>query len=206
LDPDGSGRSRARIAVDAMGTDAAPRAEVEGVLSAVGESDLEVVLVGDEPRVRALLDGAGARPGKERIQVRHAPEVIGMHDSPSMAVKQKKASSMRVCFDLAKAGEVDALVSAGNSGAMMACGLFVLGRIDGVERPGILTTFPTRTGHCALIDMGANVDPRATVLAQFAVLGSVYARLRNEKARPRVGLLSNGSEEHKGTVLTRGRS
>jgi glycerol-3-phosphate acyltransferase PlsX len=119
-------------------------------------------------------------------------------------VKQKKQSSMRICFDLAKTGEVDAVVSAGNSGAMMACGLFVLGRLQGVERPAILTTFPTRTGQCALLDMGANVDPRPTVLAQFAVLGSVFARLSHKKGRPKVGLLSNGSEDWKGTALTRG--
>ncbi len=110
---------------------------------------------------------------------------------------------MRVCFDLVKAGEADAVVSAGNSGAMMACGLFVLGRLPGVERPAIVTTFPTKAGECALLDMGANVDPKPTVLAQFAVLGSVYARLLHGKARPRVGLLSNGSEDHKGTPLTR---
>ena len=107
-----------------------------------------------------------------------------MHDAPSMAVKQKKQSSMRVCFDLVKAGEADAVVSAGNSGAMMACGLFVLGRLPGVERPAIVTTFPTKAGECALLDMGANVDPKPAVLAQFAVLGSVYARLLHGKARP----------------------
>jgi glycerol-3-phosphate acyltransferase PlsX len=135
--------------------------------------------------------------------VRHAPEVITMHDSPSMAVKQKKKSSMRVCFDLVKSGEVDAVVSAGNSGAMMACGLFVLGRLPGVERPAIVTSFPTKAGECALLDMGANVDPKPTVLAQFAVLGAVYARLLHGKPRPKVGLLSNGAEEHKGTALTR---
>ncbi|HEY7375043.1 MAG TPA: phosphate acyltransferase PlsX, partial [Polyangia bacterium] len=112
-------------------------------------------------------------------------------------------SSMRVCFDLVKAGEADAVVSAGNSGAMMACGLFVLGRLPGVERPAIVTTFPTKAGECALLDMGANVDPKPSVLAQFAVLGSVYARLLHGKERPRVGLLSNGSEDHKGTPLTR---
>jgi glycerol-3-phosphate acyltransferase PlsX len=135
--------------------------------------------------------------------VRHAPDVITMHDPPSMAVKQKKQSSMRVCFDLVKAGEADAVVSAGNSGAMMACGLFVLGRLPGVERPAIVTTFPTSAGECALLDMGANIDPKPAVLAQFAVLGSVYARLLHGKARPKVGLLSNGSEDHKGTPLTR---
>jgi len=187
-----------------MGADAAPRVEVEGVVAAVGETDLEVVLVGDEPRVREALDALGSVPGRDRIELRHAPEVIGMDDPPSIAVKQKKQSSMRICFDLAKTGEVDAVVSAGNSGAMMACGLFVLGRLQGVERPAILTTFPTRTGQCALLDMGANVDPRPTVLAQFAVLGSVFARLSHKKGRPKVGLLSNGSEDWKGTALTRG--
>jgi glycerol-3-phosphate acyltransferase PlsX len=190
-----------RIAVDAMGADAAPRVEVEGVLAAVRERGTDVVLVGDEPRLRAEIKALGADPG--RITIRHAPEVITMHDSPSMAVKQKKKSSMRICFDMVKAGEADAVVSAGNSGAMMACGLFVLGRLRGVERPAIVTTFPTRAGECALLDMGANIDPKPTVLAQFGVLGSVYARLLHRKTRPRVGLLSNGSEEHKGTPLTR---
>jgi phosphate acyltransferase len=193
-----------RIAVDAMGADAAPRVEVEGVAAAVSETDLEVVLVGDEPRLRALVDGLGPGSGRERIQLRHASEVIGTADPPAIAVKQKKQSSMRICFDLAKAGDVDAVVSAGNSGAMMACGLFVLGRLAGVERPAIVTTFPTRTGQCALLDMGANVEPRPATLAQFAVLGSVHARLLHRKTRPRVGLLSNGAEEHKGTMLTRG--
>jgi len=191
-----------RIAVDAMGSDAAPRVEVEGVVAALrARRGIDVVLVGDEDRLRAELKAQGAEGA--RISVRHAPEVITMDDAPSMAVKQKKKSSMRVCFDLVKSGEADAVVSAGNSGAMMACGLFVLGRLPGVERPAIVTTFPTRAGECALLDMGANVDPKPAVLAQFAVLGSVYARLLHGKARPKVGLLSNGSEEHKGTPLTR---
>ena len=190
-----------RIAVDAMGSDAAPRVEVEGVLAAVRARGMQVTLVGDEARLRAELAALGG--AREPIVVRHAPEVITMHDSPSMAVKQKKKSSMRVCFDLLKAGEVDAVVSAGNSGAMMACGLLVLGRLPGIERPAIVTTFPTKAGECALLDMGANVDPKPAVLAQFGVLGAVYARLLHGKPRPRVGLLSNGAEEHKGTVLTR---
>ena len=191
-----------RIAVDAMGADGAPRVEVEGVLSAVRSDQIFVVLVGDEPRLRQELQALGAA-NEPNIEVRHAAEVITMDDAPSMAVKQKKKSSMRICFDLVKAGEVDAAVSAGNSGAMMACGLFVLGRLPGVERPAIVTSFPTKTGECALLDMGANVDPKATTLAQWAVLGSVYARMLHGKARPRVGLLSNGSEDHKGTALTR---
>jgi phosphate acyltransferase len=190
-----------RIAVDAMGSDAAPRVEVEGVVAAVRARGMEVILVGDEVRLRAELEAVGAQ--REPIVVRHAPDVITMHDAPSMAVKQKKKSSMRVCFDLVKAGEADAVVSAGNSGAMMACGTLVLGRLPGVERPAIVTTFPTRAGECALLDMGANVDPKPAVLAQFGVLGAVYARLLHGKTRPKVGLLSNGSEEHKGTPLTR---
>lgn len=190
-----------------MGADNAPRVEVEGALSAVSEADVEVVLVGDEERVRSALQTAGHRAGSggvpSRISVRHAPDVITMHDSPGIAVRQKKQSSMRICFDLAKAREVEALVSAGNSGAMMASGLFVLGRSPGIERPAIVTMLPTPKGHCVILDVGANVEPRPLVLAQFAVLGSVYARLRLGRARPKVGLLSNGSEEHKGTVLTR---
>ena len=189
------------IAIDAMGADGAPRVEVEGIVSAVREKGIDVIVVGDEPRVRAEIERLGA--GAEKITIRHAAEVITMHDPPSMAVKQKKKSSMRMCFDLCKSGEADAVVSAGNSGAMMACGLFVLGRLPGVERPAIVTTFPTKVGECALLDMGANVDPKPGVLAQFAVLGSVYARLLHGKTRPKVGLLSNGSEGHKGTALTR---
>src|SRR5262244_815362 len=103
-----------RIAVDAMGSDAAPRVELEGVLAAVRTRGVHVILVGDEPRLRAELAAMGADPGREAIAVRHAPEVITMHDAPSMAVKQKKQPAMRVCFDLVKAGEAVAVVSAGN--------------------------------------------------------------------------------------------
>ncbi|HXI57745.1 MAG TPA: phosphate acyltransferase PlsX [Polyangia bacterium] len=190
-----------RIAVDAMGADGAPRVEVEGVISAVRARDVEVTLVGDEARLRRELEALGAP--RKGITVLHAPDVITMDDAPSMAVKQKKKSSMRMCFDLVKSGEADAVVSAGNSGAMMACGLFVFGRLPGIERPAIVTTFPTKTGECALLDMGANVDPKPAVLAQFAVLGTQYARLLHGKDKPRVGVLSNGSEEQKGTALTR---
>lgn len=186
-----------------MGSEGAPRVEVDGVLSAVAASGLEVVLVGEEPRLRQVLGEAGPGAPLERIQIRHAPDTVGMDEAPAIAFRHKKASSLRVCFDLAKAGEVDAVVSAGNSGALMAGALIVLGRLRGVERPAIVTTFPTRAGQCVLLDMGANVDLRPSALAQFAVLGATYARLQHKKARPRVGILSNGTEEQKGTVLTR---
>jgi glycerol-3-phosphate acyltransferase PlsX len=186
-----------------MGSEGAPRIEVDGVLSAVAASGLDVVLVGDEPRLRQALGESGPGAPLERIQIRHAPDTVGMDEAPAIAFKHKKASSLRVCFDLAKAGEVDAVVSAGNSGALMAGALIVLGRLGQVERPAIATTFPTRAGQCVLLDMGANVDLRPSALAQFGVLGATYTRLQHKKARPRVGILSNGTEEQKGTVLTR---
>ena len=170
-------------------------------MAAVREGIARVTLVGDERTLRAELARHGAPEG---VTVRHASEVITMEDAPASAVKSKKDSSMRVAFDLVKAGEAEAVVSAGNSGAMLACGLFVMKRSRGVDRPGIVTTFPTRVGVCALIDMGANVDCRPQTLAQFAVLGAVYARVLHKKKRPRVGLLSNGEEAVKGTDLTRG--
>jgi len=186
-----------------MGSEGAPRVEVDGVLSAVAASGLDVVLVGDEPRLRKALGEAGPGAPLGRIQLRHAPDTVGMDEAPAIAFRHKKASSLRVCFDLAKTGEVDAVVSAGNSGALMAGALIVLGRLGQVERPAIVTTFPTHQGQCVLLDMGANVDLRPSALAQFAVLGATYARLQHKKARPRVGILSNGTEEQKGTVLTR---
>ena len=190
-----------RIAVDAMGADGAPRVEVEGVVQAVREKGASVLLVGDEARLSRELAALGA--GGDGIEIVHAPDVITMHDAPSMAVKQKKQSSMRICFDLVKAGRADAVVSAGNSGAMLACGLFVFGRLPGVERPAIVTTLPTQKGEVAVLDMGANTDPKASTMAQWAALGAVYARLLHGKSQPKLGVLSNGSEEHKGTSLTR---
>lgn len=185
-----------------MGSDQGPWVEVAGAVEAMATSGLDVVLVGDESKIEPHLRAKG-KGVSGSLSIRHTPEAITTHDAPSMAVKGKKQSSMRLCFDMVKAGEMDAVVSAGNSGAMMACGLFVLGRLPGVDRPAIITTFPTIKGECAILDMGANVDPKPQVLAQFAVMGAVYARLQHGKPNPRVGLLSNGSEEHKGTNLTR---
>jgi glycerol-3-phosphate acyltransferase PlsX len=165
-----------------------------------------VVLVGDEPRLRELVTKHGGP--KRGLTIRHATQVITMEDHPSAAAKSKKDSSMRVAFELAHkgqaTGEVKAVVSCGNSGAFMACGLFVMKRSRGVDRPAVVTTFPTRNGMCALLDMGLNVECRPQTLAQFAVLGAVFARLRHGKQKPRVGLLSNGAESSKGTDLTLG--
>jgi phosphate acyltransferase len=190
------------VALDAMGGDHAPQVEVEGAVEAA-RAGVRVLLVGDQRTLSAELERRGVKPGALPLEIRPASEVITMHDAPSQAVRRKTDSSMRVAVELCKSGEADAVVSAGNSGAMLACGLFTLKRLAGVDRPAILTTFPTRRGTAALLDMGANVDCKPLHLTQFAVLGATFARVMHGKARPRVGLLCNGSEEHKGTALTR---
>ena len=190
------------IALDVMGGDDAPGPELAGAVAAVKEGLARIILVGDETKIRAGLVALAASelPG---LTVRHTADVIAMGDHPAQAARGKKDSSMRVAFDLVKAGEAQGVVSAGNSGAMMACGLLVLRRVHGLDRPGVCTTFPTRTGVCALIDMGANVDVKPLTLAQFGVLGATYVRLLHGIERPRVGLLSNGTEDTKGTELLR---
>ena len=190
------------IALDVMGGDDAPGPELAGAVAAAKEGLARIILVGDEDKIRAGLVALGAQ-NVSSLSVRHAAEVITMDDHPAQAARAKKDSSMRVGFELVKSGEAAAVVSAGNSGAMMACGLFVLRRIHGLDRPGVCTTFPTRTGVCALIDMGANVDVKPLTLAQFGVLGATYVRLLHGVTRPRVGLLSNGTEDTKGTEVLR---
>ncbi len=189
------------IALDAMGGDSAPAVEIEGAIGAARTGEVRVLLVGDQRILHEQLRRRAAL--NLPISVRHASQVITMHDSPSFAVRRKTDSSMRVAFDLVRSGEASGVVSAGNSGAAMACGLFVLKRLPGVDRPAILTTFPTQKGSAALLDMGANVNCRPLNLVQFAIMGARFSMQVHGKVRPRVGLLSNGSEEHKGTDLTR---
>lgn len=188
-----------RIALDAMGSDAAPAVEVNGALAAA-RAGHEVVLVGDEERLRGLL---ARRADGLPVTVVHASEVVGMSESPVSAARSKRDSSVRRCFDLVQEGGAQAVVSAGNSGAVMATAVLTLGRVPGVERPAIASVFPTMRGYAVLLDTGANVDCRPSHLVQFALMGRVYARLVLGHERPRVGLLSNGSEESKGTELTR---
>jgi phosphate acyltransferase len=190
------------IAVDAMGGDHAPGPEVAGAVAAAREAPIEVILVGDESRLRAELARIGATH-TPRVRIRHATEVVTMDDTPAQAFRKKRDSSMRVAFDLVAAGQASAVVSAGNSGAMLGHALFVLGRSPGVERPGIVTVFPTPTGTLVLCDMGANVEVKPSMLAQFAVLAACYDQVVHGHGRPRVGLLSNGTEASKGTELTR---
>jgi glycerol-3-phosphate acyltransferase PlsX len=146
--------------------------------------------------------GAGRR-ARDRISIVAASEVVTMHDHPAQVFRAKPDSSMRRAVDLVAKGEGDAVVSAGNSGAMLATSIFVLGRLADIERPAIVTVLPTPSGPLTLCDAGANVEPKPSQLAQFGVLGAAYDRVVHGRARPRLGLLSNGAEPGKGTALTR---
>ncbi|HSN89586.1 MAG TPA: phosphate acyltransferase PlsX [Anaeromyxobacteraceae bacterium] len=191
----------APVAVDAMGGDHAPGAIVQGAVNAARKG-LAVILVGPEARVREDLARSGAGPDLP-VQVRNATEVIDMHDHPGQAMRRKKDNSIRVCFELVRSGQACAMVSAGNSGAVMAGAIFVLGRPEGVERPAIITALPALEGHPIMLDMGAVVDAKPIHLVQFALMGEVYARRVYGVERPRVAILSNGEEDSKGTELTR---
>lgn len=190
-----------RVALDAMGGDSGPEVNVEGAVAAAREFGASVVLVGLEEEVRRQLSRhqlAGLS-----LTVCHAPEAVEMGESPLTALRRKKQSSIRVGLELIKRGEAEAFVSAGNTGAVMATALVVLGPLPGVERPAIAVVVPTLTGQAVLLDAGANVDCKARHLVQFAIMGNVYARDVLGVPRPRVGLLSIGEEEIKGNELTR---
>lgn len=190
-----------RIALDAMGGDLAPKAVLEGAVGAARDFQIDVVLVGDrEVIVRELgeYDLSGLP-----ITIEHAPEIVAMDDSPLESVLAKPESSIHVGLDLVKHGKADGFVSAGNSGAVMAAAMAILGTLPGVDRPAIASMVPTTAGLSLLIDAGANTEVKPLNLVQFAVMGSVYWRQVHKVAHPRVGILSNGEESSKGTELTR---
>src|ERR1700761_3509053 len=190
------------IALDAMGGDHFPRPEVEGALQAAKAMEVKVILVGREEVVRKELD---RHPGWQSlpIEIKHASEQITMEDSAGKAVRAKKDSSIRVATRLVREGVAQGVVSAGNSGAVMATAKMVQGMLQGVDRPALAGAFPTATGgSVVLLDVGANVDCSPKMLAQFAVMGSAYARVILHVKEPRVGLLSSGEEDHKGNALT----
>ncbi len=184
-----------------MGGDNAPSVEVEGAVAACREFGIPITLVGDRERLEAEL--LNHQHSGLDIEIHHASEVVGMHDSASDAVRKKRNSSVRLAFELVKDGKACAAVSAGNSGATMAAGMFVLKRIEGIERPAIAQVFPTLKGHTLVLDVGGNVDCKPIHLVQFAIMGEVYARYAMGIANPSVGLLSNGEEDSKGNELTR---
>lgn len=190
------------IAVDAMGGDHAPRVVVEGALQAAQEHGIAVLLVGDREEILPELKHAGGQESA-LVAIRHAAEVIDMGESPIAALRRKRDSSLQVAFQQVKAGEAGAVVSAGNSGAVLALAVTVLGNLAGVDRPAIVTVIPTLSGQACLLDAGANVECKPLHLVQFAVMGEVYARVVRGVLHPRVGVLSNGEEDSKGTDTTR---
>jgi glycerol-3-phosphate acyltransferase PlsX len=184
-----------------MGGDNAPVVEVGGAVAACREFGIPVTLVGDQERV--ALELAKHNASDLDIDIFHASEIVGMHDSASDAVRKKRNSSVRLAFDLVKEGKACAALSAGNSGATMAAGMFVLKRISGIERPAIAQVFPTLRGKTLVLDIGGNVDCKPIHLTQFAIMGEVYAHYALGISKPSVGLLSNGEEDSKGNELTR---
>ncbi|HKA55361.1 MAG TPA: phosphate--acyl-ACP acyltransferase, partial [Candidatus Binatia bacterium] len=189
------------IAVDAMGGDYAPRAIVEGALQAAQEYGIAVLLVGDREAILHELHNAGGEESS-LVAIRHATETIAMGDSPITALRQKPDSSLQVAFQQVRAGEAAAVVSAGNTGAVLALAVTILGNLAGVDRPAIVTALPALGGHAYLLDAGANIECKPLHLVQFAIMGEVYARVIRGVPAPRVGVLSNGEEDSKGTDTT----
>lgn len=190
-----------RVALDAMGGDRGPEVTVAGAVAAARELGSTVILVGNEAILRDHLARHDVRG--LAMTVRHAPEAVEMGENPMSALRKKKHSSIRIGLEMVKKGEAEAFVSAGNTGAVMATALVVLGPLPGVERPAIAVVVPTITHQAVLLDVGANVDCKPRHLLQFAIMGNVYARDILGQTRPRVGLLSIGEEESKGNELTR---
>jgi glycerol-3-phosphate acyltransferase PlsX len=190
------------LAIDAMGGDLAPSVIVDGAVAAARHLDVRLLLVGQSMEVERALAG---HPGWRALdlQVVEAPEVVGMSESPAKALRRKPGASIRVAVDLVAAGEAAAVFSAGSTGATVLAAHGAFGMIRGVDRPAIITTIPTRKRPAVLLDAGANAECRPQHLLQFAVMGSVYARLALGVERPKVGLLSSGEEETKGNELTR---
>jgi phosphate acyltransferase len=188
-----------KIAIDAMGGDHAPKEIVIGAMKAVEAfSDIHITLVGDETKIKEYLTN------QERISIIHTSEVILGTDEPVRAVRRKKTASMVLAAQQVADGIADACISAGNTGALMAAGLFVVGRIEGIDRPALTPTLPTIGGEgFLLLDVGANVDAKPEHLLQYAIMGSIYSEKVRGIAKPRVGLLNIGTEEKKGTDLTK---
>ena len=191
-----------KICVDAMGGDHAPSAVVEGCVSALNTfSDIEIILTGKQEIIEAELVRLNA--DAKRITIVNAREVIEMAEKPVAAIKQKKDSSMVRGFELLRDKECDAFITAGSTGAMLAGATLIVRRIKGVSRPALAPVLPTRDGACLLIDCGANADCKPSYLAQFGVMGSIYMKAVMGINNPRVGLINNGEEAEKGSMLTK---
>lgn len=191
-----------RIAVDAMGGDNAPGAVVEGCLQALRErADISVILAGQPDKIEPLLAEAG--DVRSRVEILDAPDVITMHEAPVMAVRRKPNSSMVKALDAVKTGSAEACVSAGSTGALLAGGMFRVGRIKGIERPALASVIPSTNKPYILLDCGANADCRPEYLVQFAQMGSIYMEKVKGYDKPRVALVNIGSESEKGNELSK---
>ena len=189
-----------RVAVDGMGGDYAPQVIVDGAVQAANDFDhLEIVLVGQPNALKRELNRHKVLGGK--IVIQPASEVVSMADSPVAAIKKKKDSSIAVCINSLQKKEVDAIVTAGNTGAAVAASTLNLGLLPGVKRPGIAISTPTMHGICITVDVGANLNPSAYELFQYAIMADVYAKTIYKKKRPSIGLLNIGEEESKGTEV-----
>jgi len=190
-----------KIAVDAMGSDNSPHSEVEGAILAAKEYGVHVILVGKSSLLTPLLKrhGTGVLP----IEICHASQVVSMDDKPTVALRQKKDSSIRVAAKLVREEKAAGLVSAGNTGAVMAISKMVMGCVSGVDRPALAAVLPTLKGHAVLLDVGANVACKPIQLIQFAVMGHLFSKQIVGVRLPKVGLMSVGEEESKGTDLTK---
>jgi len=190
-----------RIALDAMGGDHAPGPIVAGAVKAVeGNPELRVVLVGDQTKVEPLIAAAGVR---DRLELFHCTQVVGMEESPVVALRKKPDNSISRCWQLLAEHKVEAIVSAGNTGAMVAGGFRLKLFLKNVRRPGIAAILPTLKGPCVLLDVGANVSPKAEHLFQYGIMGSIFAKYILKCDQPKIGLLNVGSEEAKGHDLAK---
>lgn len=193
--------SRMKIALDAVGGDHGPAPCIEGAVQAAKELDVEIILVGDETILKQECERLACHDS--RISIRHASQVVEMHESPAAVARKKRDSSIWVGTELVKNGQAQAIVSPGNTGASMVASFFLLGLAKGVERPAIATSLPTLSGEAIMLDVGANVDCTAEHLEQFALMGNEYGKHLLGKPNPRVGLLSIGEEDSKGNEVTK---
>ncbi len=190
-----------RIAVDGMGGDRAPGVVVEGAVQAARAVEAEIILVGHQDQLSKHLKGLGSIP--QNFRIHHASEVIEMAESPAVSVRRKPDSSICQMVELARRGEADAIVSAGNTGAVVCAASLGLGLLEGIERPGIAVVIPSLKGSVMVIDVGANIDPKPSHLFQYGLMGAVYMQHVVGQANPAVGLLNIGEEESKGTEFVR---
>ena len=190
-----------RIAVDAMGGDHAPQINVDGAVAAAREFDIPTILVGRARLLEDLLSDSGYGGGN--IEIVDAPEVIAMDDPATAVLRKKRNSSIRVAANCVRDGRAQGLVSAGHTGAAMVSAKMVIGTIEGVDRPALATILPNLSGHCLLLDVGANPDAKTQHFKEFAVMGSLYAQLAFGKKQPTIGLMSIGEEDSKGTDRTK---